>query len=598
MVHKRGTELGLDSSQGEDVSMPTYLQRTGHRYVFRQAVPASLREVIGKREVKKSLGSDYREAVSKGKILAVQVEQQFEAAREKIARKTQRLERMKISLKVISEITPALLSQFRSRWLSIVDVSDWQRRANQFESVGQDEIAENHASLVPELKQALATGNVDAFIPVMHQTLYLMGFELAPELHESSDERRLALELVRGALEGAKVIAARDSGDDPVIVLPAEPLVRTDPTLSARATDEMMLSGLISKFLEDWSGGKPMLQKLRQGLELFLELLGDKPIGALRQSHLNEFFNLIQRLPPRWSDECRKRKLSVGELAKLDHPRTIGQKTFDDGYLAAFRIFLKEAKRSYQDVGFPTTLTTEGVRFTGTRMAGENKQRAFKPSELKRLFEGPELREYALDVQSLHKFWLPVIGVYTGARVNEICQINPQVDIIVREGVLCLELTVETESGEGVEKTIKTKVNRSVPIHRNLLALGLADYLSELKHRGATRLFPAWPTLNGKASPAAAKWFSRFLDQLGMHGQKNEEGKALRGSHAFRFTVLTYGKLAKVNLRCITGHAEPDANQTAQGYEDESILTPIKQKQVLLDTLDYGLTIPRPVVLN
>jgi len=597
MVQRRGTEHGLDSSNDGDVSMPTYLHRAGHRYIFRQAVPDALRAIIGKREFKKSLGIDYREAVRKGKLFAVEVEQQFASARAKLARAGERVERMKVPLKVITEVTPALMAQFRSRWLSIVDAADWQRRADGFDELEQGEVTENHAGMVPLLRQALATGYVSPLIAPMHQTLYLMGFQLADHFYESSEERRLTLEMARCALEGIKIVSARDLGEDPPVLLPAEPLVYpTEPVPSA--PDGWLLSRLIAQFLSDWVGRKPMLKKLKLVLGLFLELIGDRPIGSLRQSHLNEFFVLVQRLPPRWPDECRRRKMTVSELVKLEHSKTLGPTTLEDGYVAAIRVFLGNAVRDYQDQGFPTTLTAKGVRYAGTRKAGEYKQRAFKPDELKRLFEGSEFKAIAGDIESLHMFWLPVIGLYTGARINEICQINPLVDVVLRDGVLSLAFTVETEAGEGVEKSIKTKVNRFVPVHRHMLDLGFAEYVDALKLRRATRIFPAWPTLDGRASPAAGKWFTRFLGQLGIHGVMNEGGNAVRGSHAFRFTVLTYGKLAKLNLRCITGHAEPDTNLTAQGYEDETLLLPITLKQTLLDALDYALVIPRPVALK
>ena len=597
MVQSRGTKQGLDSSKNGNVSMPTYIQRTAHGYGFRQAVPLALREILHKGVIKKSLGTDYREAVRLGKLFAVHVDKLFLDARQELAGKAERLERIKVSLKVITEITPALLLQFRSRWLSIVDVADWQRRADGFEDLEQDEIADSQATIVPLLREALATGNVLPFTPLMNQTLYLMGFQLADGLHESNEERRLTLEMVRCALDGARIVSERDRGEDPPVLLPAEPLVHATKSGSL-PSGGWLLSKLVAQFLNDWVGRKPMLKKLNLVLGLFLELGGDRPIELLRQSHLNDFFVLVQRLPPRWGDECRRRKISVMELVKLEHSVTLAPKTLEDTYVAAIRVFLDNSVRDYQDQGFPTTLTAKGVRYAGTRKAGENKQRAFKPHELKRIFEGSELKGFAADIDSLHMFWLPVIGLYTGARINELCQINPQVDLVLRDSVLCFELTEDSEPGEGIEKSIKTAVNRSVPVHRHLLALGFAEYVSALKHKGATRLFPAWPTRDGKASSAAAKWFSRFLNQVGLHGVANEDGKSVRGSHAFRFTVLTYGLLAKVNLRCITGHTEPDINPTAQGYEDETLLSPIALKQVLLDTLNYGLAIPRPVPLK
>jgi hypothetical protein len=52
-----------------------------------------------------------------------------------------------------------------------------------------------------------------------------------------------------------------------------------------------------------------------------------------------------------------------------------------------------------------------------------------RPDELKNLFEGAALAKIANTPRKVHQFWLPLVGLYTGARVNEICQLNPQTDI-------------------------------------------------------------------------------------------------------------------------------------------------------------------------
>lgn len=63
-----------------------------------------------------------------------------------------------------------------------------------------------------------------------------------------------------------------------------------------------------------------------------------------------------------------------------------------------------------------------------------------------------------------------------------------------------------------------------------------ATLKKHIKREGADRLFPKWAPNDGRASPSAVK--------------------ALRGTHLFWHTLLTYGRLAGVNLRCISGHKD------------------------------------------
>ena len=51
--------------------MPQYLTFKDNTFYFRQSIPAELRPLLGKREIKKSLGHDYARAVSECKRYAV-----------------------------------------------------------------------------------------------------------------------------------------------------------------------------------------------------------------------------------------------------------------------------------------------------------------------------------------------------------------------------------------------------------------------------------------------------------------------------------------------------------------------------------------------
>jgi integrase len=365
-----------------------------------------------------------------------------------------------------------------------------------------------------------------------------------------------------------------------------------------------MLSEVVNAFLDGYHQAKKpaMFKKHQPVLHMLVDVIGDKPVDKLLQKDINDFFDLLARLPPRWNDQCRQRGISVRELAELDHEVTLGPKTFNDTYLASVRPFLKVARRDYQDRGFPTILTTEGTEYKGDREEGEHKQRALSPIELKRLFEGAEMRHLAADVNKSHCYWLPHIGLFTGARVNEICQLNPQTDILQDRdtGVWYFWITTTTESDPRVRKSVKTGDARKVPIHNTLLDLGLLDYVGRVKNEGAMLLFPQWAPVNRRASGEAEDWFRQLLKDIGL---RDETLKArLTGMHAFRHTLLTYGAMRKptpLSLFCITGHAQDDtpiwATGAGKGYLTLSLLSPIKDRSDLLNQLDYDLNFVHPV---
>lgn len=398
-------------------------------------------------------------------------------------------------------------------------------------------------------------------------------------------------EEVSAALAVATLQAHADSGDLPASL--------PQPVASDKAASSSpLLSTVIEDFIRDYPADKPdMLKKHNVTLPFFLEIVGDKPIARLRQSDIKSFFVTINALPPYAKEKCKKLGISLRELAKLEHPKVIAAKTFRDHHKTCMQNFLESSRDELHDQGFPPNLHAN-YDYQG-KDEPRKTQRALTTNELKRLFEGGELKRIASRPDEVHKFWLPVLGLYTGARVNEICQINPQTDFLTdaETGIPYILLSEDTEAGEGIEKSIKTEKARKVPLHPQLIELGFPDYVTTIKKAGAKRLFPAWTPRGGRAAPNAIGWFSKFLQEIGLYGVENEEGCVLLGMHAFRHTLLTYGENQKpsIDLSCISGHIiSQHGKNSRDGYIDPTIVYNLSEKRDRLAALNYGLTIPKP----
>jgi integrase len=279
----------------------------------------------------------------------------------------------------------------------------------------------------------------------------------------------------------------------------------------------------------------------------------------------------------------------------MDWPVCMSPKTFEDGYIMAIRSFFKFARLTYGDQGWPDRLTTEGIKYKGERKGGEGAQRAFTPEELRRLLNGPEAAVFAADPAQACRFWLPLVGLYTGARVNEVCQINPQCDILNDDpkapGVWFFLLSEDTEAGAGVEKSIKTKVSRKVPVHSALLALGFTGYVERVKAGGAGVLFPEWKPSKGRAADAAEKWFRRHLEALGLRDKTPHHN--LTGFHAFRSTFLARAEELDVQRAdSITGHAREGESTVVRQYRKE---TPLHVKRDILERITFDVSPPVPM---
>jgi integrase len=433
-----------------------------------------------------------------------------------------------------------------------------------------------------EDRNAIARGHFEERLLIMAEDwMREFGYELPLD---SADFRRLVYELAKASRAASEARRARDRGE---LVPTPDTLIQKDaPAPSAEGVPP--LSEVVRHFLDHYDQTKPMYRKHATVLPMLVECLGDRRVDQIKQMDVEEFFKLVCKLPPRWY-EARCRKVGLKELAALEHPQTVAPKTFRHTYIASVRPFLATARRIFGDRGFPAHLTTEGITYRGGMKAGANKQRAFRPDELRLLFT--QLEPFAGDPAQVHKVWLPLLALYTGARVNELCQINPQTDAGEEHGVSYLHFTEDTEGDARVRKTIKNHSSRrKVPIHSALLAAGFMDYVQAVRAQGERLLFPQWKPSKGKASGEAEKWFRRWLQDAGLRDET--PGRRIVGLHAFRSTFLARAHNLRIaDAELLTGHAGAQS-AVVRGYQGELELP---HKREIMERLSFDVSVPRPV---
>ena len=500
-----------------------YLQRRGETYFFRIHVPTALRRIVGTREITKSLSTRDRRAAQPVALQLGSI-----------------VTKLFIDLK-----TPGMSNE---QTLRLLELARRQLERNELKQQHDDALTDLHQQHRKELEQV---------------------------------RLRTELETLRRVAQGPSGVVA------PVHLEPraAAEAAQSGPRQSAAPPK-------IGKVIDDFLG-RPSLQKKPQMLKkhlavlgLLKEVLGEKPVDAVRQSDIISFFDLVGRLPPRWSFECKRRKISPVALAAEQHQERLGPKTLEGTYIASMTVFLKYAKSAWQDQGLPATLTTDGIEYQGTREKGENQQRAFKTDELVRLFGSPVLVKAKEDAAQEHKYWLPAIGLYTGARVNEICQLNPQTDVCQDPdtGIWMLRITEDTESDDRVRKSTKNESSRRrVPIHSKLIELGLLNYVDRMREQGTKVLFPAWKPVAGRASHDAEEWFRDLLVELQLRDETPK--KRLVGMHAFRSTFMARASNTEppVDASPISGHSGAKS-RVVRGYEGE---LNIANKTKLLEAIDF-----------
>jgi integrase len=145
-----------------------------------------------------------------------------------------------------------------------------------------------------------------------------------------------------------------------------------------------------------------------------------------------------------------------------------------------------------------------------------------------------------------------LIALTTGARLEEIGQLQPG-DIRIEDGIVHMVIDDLDEFGEqSAAKTIKNASSRRrVPLHSDLLKLGLQDRARRLRKEGAERLFPDLPTDPfGRYTSNASRYCNRLIDKV------TRDPRVVFHSlrHFFKDMCREAGMLEQVSDQ-LTGHA-------------------------------------------
>lgn len=184
--------------------------------------------------------------------------------------------------------------------------------------------------------------------------------------------------------------------------------------------------------------------------------------------------------------------------------------------------------------------------------------------------------------------WLPVMALYTGARSNELAHLEIA-DCYNYAGNAAVPVFHFNFLGD--HKSLKTDASeRLIPVHADLIALGLWERVKRLREAGETKLFPDLTFLaeNGPAN-AAQKTFSRYLERLEIEAR----GSGKVGLHSFRDTAISTMKLANVPREAREEYCGHEINQ--RGSHDESYgvdLQPPTLAKLCHPALSFGLDLP------
>ncbi|KAB7739985.1 hypothetical protein F2P47_10830 [Parvibaculum sedimenti] len=224
------------------------------------------------------------------------------------------------------------------------------------------------------------------------------------------------------------------------------------------------------------------------------------------------------------------------------------------------------------------------------RKQGKVGREMWEPEHLEALFASPVWTGCASEKRRNKKgafviedarFWLPLIALFAGLRADEALTLYVE-DIREHQGIWFFDLY------EDGDRSYKTKNStRIIPIHEELIRIGILEYRDAAEAAGFHRLFEDFGARNksGKFSDAYSRWFGDYRrDVVG-------QGDRYRDFHALRTTFDTFLERNmsgnSVMVRRVMGHQGHKNGTTDdyfKGYE-------AKDLKPLIDLLQYPISL-------
>lgn len=498
-----------------------HLKEKDGRFYARIAVPAALRESIGKSELVTPLGGDRRAAMRLLPEAVAAFQRQLDTAR--------------------PQNSVAVAPQVVRRHLSIEQLAarSYKDRLRQDVVLRESTTAWAGAPIDTDYAASLRDGMAGRLTDSALDDLVgkrIEGFKAVGEtivVAGSPEWRRLAVAICAAEYEALERIFERDEGnfhgqprhpvlkslDEPERVAPADVMELWDQYVAKRQKEGSMLDGgrrqilavkSLIRFTKKTNANDLTKRDISDWQDYLLTEISVRTIAKVYLPTIRSLFS--------WAVKRELMAINPAEDATQVAPKLIRNR--ESGYTDAEALHQLQTTLTYQPKVSTTGKTLENSKVTAA------------------------------------KRWVPLLCAFTGARIGELTQLRRE-DLRQEDGQWIARITPEAG-------TVKTKQFRDVPLHPQLISLGFANYFESMATGPLFHMSPE-PSRN---KIHAQKMANRLRDWL-------HEGhlvpKDIQPCHGWRHRFKTIGIELGISERvidAIQGHA---GRRSADNYGDVTI---------------------------
>jgi integrase len=283
----------------------------------------------------------------------------------------------------------------------------------------------------------------------------------------------------------------------------------------------------------NWKDGNHEQHYRSSIFALFSELVGDVKTGDLEKSHVILYKDAVLKLPANRNKKKAYKGFSAIQLMAMEIPdddqfRHRNKEKYLEN-LSGFLQWLQKNDLAVDNLHAPL----QNIVKKSTSAHSERNQ--YTDDDLRKLFNSRQYCEGEHDLPS--HFWVPLIGLFTGARENEICQLHLD-DIYQHEetGIWVFDIN-EDESQITLKSVKKGDHARLVPIHQKLMDVGFLKFVEAVKQGNEVRLFPDLPH---RGKNKYADKFQRWYNNTYTNAKNCNITTPKTSFHSLRHTLITH----------------------------------------------------------
>jgi len=296
--------------------------------------------------------------------------------------------------------------------------------------------------------------------------------------------------------------------------------------------------------------------------ETLVEIIGNIDLTEINHQTADTYRTTLKRLPPNMNKSPKYRDKSVQQILATNPKETLSDTSVNKYMRRISAMFNWGVDR---DLAAKNFFRRKPIQ--ESKKANE-KRDMLTIDDLAALFS-PDV--FMTEADQPFKFWTPLIALYTGARQNEIAQMDGK-DVLEIHGMWCFRFITAKQ---------KKYTERIVPVHSRLIELGIVDYA-----KGQSgKLFPELHHRRDGYGHEVSKWYNRYRRKCGLTDVRNKD------FHSFRHTFSTELFRVGVNPTLI---AELDGHVTGNGQRrtttEEVYIKPseVGSLKQAIEMLDYG----------